>query len=76
MEPPGFMTWPSSVTILNRLRYFWDILMAASMSCTMTVRPSRFSIISRYFSSLLTNWEAIPTKPRQFSRPVSCRLLP
>ena len=76
MEPPGFMTWPSNVTILNRPRYFWDMTIAASISDTMTVLPSRFSTMPRYFSSLAVSWEAMPTKPRQFSSPFSCRLLP
>ena len=45
MEPPGFMTWPSRVTILNRLRYCRAMAMALSSSSTMTVRPRRFSTI-------------------------------
>ena len=43
----GSITWPSRVTILNRPRYFWDMAMAASISWTITVRPSRLSTMER-----------------------------
>ncbi|CDB29887.1 unknown [Firmicutes bacterium CAG:137] len=67
------MTWPSRVTILNRLRYCRAMAMALSSSSTMTVRPRRFSTIPRYRSSQRTRREATPTKPRQLSTPDSCR---
>ena len=70
IDPPGLTISPFSVAILNEALACRLIAIAASRSLTITVLPSRFSIIPLYFSSKLTSSLATPMNPftrQQFS---------
>ena len=73
--PPGFITWPSSVTILNLLLYFLAIATAESISSQTAVLPSRFSMMFWYLPSTETSSEAVLTKPYWLSSPFSSKFL-
>ena len=67
IEPPAFISCPSSVTMRRRLPLFFDILIASVIASAMTVLPRRFSKMSLYFASYCASSEAIPTKPGSFT---------
>ena len=75
IEPPGFIIWPSTVTILNLLEYLFEIPIAESISSTITTLPKRFEIIFLYSFLQSTSSLAIATKPKLSSRSFSSRFL-
>ena len=74
MLPPAFITWPSSVTILNLLLYFFAMAIAESISSQTATLPSKFSIMLWYFLSTETRSDAILTKPYWSWSPFSSRV--
>ena len=71
MEPPGFKTWPSRVTILKRWPNLRAMAMALSMSWATTTRPRRLLKIFAYWGSKEMRASPMPTKPRSRSTPRS-----
>ena len=63
IEPPAFISCPSSVTMRRRFPLAFDIRTAAARDSATTVLPSRFRNICSYLLSNSASSLAMPTKP-------------
>ncbi len=68
IEPPGFITWPSRVTILYLFLYLFEMPIAQSISSTTITLPRRFETTFLYCSSHSTRFDAISINPKLSSR--------